>query len=134
MNDLQPKPNVLPRHQQIWVQELLTHIHQANKHTNLSVQQLARRFKMSERQFYRRVKQNLEFTPNQLVRNIKMQKAKELLKAGVHATVAELAYDLGYNHPEYFSNVFQTTFGKRPSHYLKNPSSDWHFSSVPNGR
>lgn len=119
MTNLHAQLEGLPQHQKVWINQLLTFIQQAKGHTNLSANELARQFMMSERQFYRKVKQNLNITPNQLVRTIKMQKAKAYLEAGAFATVAELAYDLGYNHPEYFSNVFQTTFGKRPSYYLK---------------
>ena len=35
-----------------------------------------------------------------------LTKAKEYLEEGTYPTIAELAYDLGYNHPEYFSNIF----------------------------
>ncbi len=119
MTQLQPTLSALPRHEQLWAQDLVSYIHQADGRTDLSISQLAQHFKMSERQFYRRVKQNLTITPNQLIRTIKMEKAKTLLEAGTHATVAEVAYQLGYNQPEYFSNVFRSTFGQRPSHYLK---------------
>jgi len=122
MTNFNAQLDALPQHQKVWIHQLLTFIHQAQGHTDLSANELARQFMMSERQFYRKVKQNLNLTPNQLVRKIKMQKAKAYLEAGAFATVAELAYNLGYNHPEYFSNVFHTTFGKRPSYYLKHSS------------
>jgi len=120
MIELNQKLNSLPLHEKIWLQNLLRYIDQARPKTGLSVKHLAKYFTISERQFYRKVKRLSGQTPNQLVRTIKMKKAKELLEKGTYPTIAELAYDLGYNHPEYFSNLFTTTYGRRPSNFLKN--------------
>jgi len=120
MNYLSPSFSKLPQHQQIWTAQLIAYIQQSKVMAELSNSQMAYRFQMSERQFYRRVRQNLSITPKQLVRQIKMNQAKQMLEQGIHATVAEVAYDLGYNHPESFSNVFHKTFGQRPSYILKN--------------
>lgn len=119
MNYLPISFSNLPRYQQIWTAQLVAHIQQSKGLTELSICQLANRFQMSERQFYRRVRQNLATTPKQLVQRIKMNQAKQMLEQGVHPTVAEVAYDLGYNHPESFSNTFHKTFGHRPSIVLK---------------
>ena len=119
MINFQKRLNELPHHQQQWTTALLDFIYQAEGQTDLSVTGLSRQFLISERQFYRRVKQNLGISPNQLIRCIKMQKAKDFLEQGTHATIAELAYDLGYSYPEYFSNLFNETYGKRPSQFLR---------------
>ncbi len=120
MIELNPKLNSLPLHEKKWLQALVNYINQANSKTNLSANHLAKYFIMSERQFYRKVKRISGQTPNQIVRSIKMKKAKDFLEKGTYPTIAELAYDLGYKHPEYFSNLFTTTYGKRPSNFLKN--------------
>ncbi|MEM9822424.1 MAG: helix-turn-helix domain-containing protein [Bacteroidota bacterium] len=120
MNHFPPQINQLPMYQQVWITQLVAYIQEAKGKSELSVCQLAARFQMSERQFYRRVRQNFSISPKQLVQQIKMYQAKEMLERGTHATVAEVAYDLGYNHPESFSNVFCKTFGQRPSSILKN--------------
>ena len=53
-------------------------------------------------------------TPPQFIRSIRLQKAFELLKT-TDLTVSEVAYDVGFSDPNYFSRTFLEEFGTRPS-------------------
>jgi len=57
--------------------------------------------------------------PNEVIKNRIILEAKRLL---VHTslTAKEIAYDLGYNDPAYFSRLFQTKTGESPSSFRVN--------------
>ena len=57
--------------------------------------------------------------PNEVIKNRIILEAKRLL---VHTslTAKEIAYDLGYNDPAYFSRLFQTKTGESPSSFRAN--------------
>ena len=47
-----------------------------------------------------------------------MEKARELLRT-VNLSITEIAYQLGYTNPFYFTNVFSKQNGISPSEYRK---------------
>jgi AraC-like DNA-binding protein len=53
-----------------------------------------------------------------LIRSVRLKKAEMLLKQN-RMTISEVAYEVGYNDPKYFSKLFRTQFGKTPSEYLE---------------
>ncbi|CAG4995547.1 HTH-type transcriptional activator RhaR [Dyadobacter sp. CECT 9275] len=62
--------------------------------------------------------------PNEVIKNRIILEAKRLL---VHTslTAKEIAYELGYNDPAYFSRLFQTKTGESPSGFRANFSSSF---------
>lgn len=109
----------LPSHQVNWIREVENYIFNDLDNSNLVVADLAKAFSLSERQFHRRVKQILRLTPNLFIRKIRMQVAKQLLEQGKCSTVAETAFAVGYNQPDYFSRVFANYYGCRPIDYIR---------------
>ena len=87
---------------------------------NLTIPQIAEELYMSERQFYRRVKKETGFTPNQYLQVARLAKAKELLGARKSITIKEAAMSVGYSRPDYFSKLFESYFGIRPTAFLRN--------------
>ena len=71
---------------------------------------------MSEKQLYRLLKKNLNVTPSEYIRNVRIQKAAMLLEQK-YFTVSEVAYMVGFSAPSYFSKCFQDYFGVAPSSY-----------------
>ena len=71
----------------------------------------------------RKIKDITGLTPEQVVREVKLQKARTLLENRAHATVSEVAYAVGFETPEYFSKRYANRFGKRPADYLSKISS-----------
>lgn len=57
-------------------------------------------------------------SPNKLILNVRMKLAAEKLATGKY-TVSEVAYDVGYSDPSYFSKVFKSTYNIAPANYLK---------------
>ena len=81
---------------------------------DLSIAHLCKAALLSHTQLYRKLKALTNQTPSQFIRAIRLKKAMELLK-GSDLSISEIAYDLGFNDPNYFSRIFLKEFGQAPS-------------------
>ena len=68
--------------------------------------------------FYKRVKKITGKTPNEYIKERRMEHAIELLRDD-HLTIAEVSYQIGMEDPFYFSKLFKNYFGISPSQYRK---------------
>ncbi len=82
--------------------------------SSLNVEEMASRMGMSRVQFYRKLKALTNYSPADLLRLIRLRKAK-LLLATEECTVAEVAYKVGFSSPSYFAKCFKDQFGELPS-------------------
>ncbi|MEL6925418.1 MAG: response regulator, partial [Bacteroidota bacterium] len=80
----------------------------------LSVQALAEAMHLSRVQLFRKIKSLTGQTPTLFIRQIRLQTARQLLR-DKSRTVAEVAYEVGFKDPAYFSRVYSETFGHAPS-------------------
>ena len=81
---------------------------------NLKMDDLGEEMGISRVQLYRRVKAITGQTPVELLRQLRLQRAYALLTTTTK-TVAEIAYEVGFGTPGYFSSCFKKQFGKYPS-------------------
>lgn len=88
--------------------------------TTFNVLRLAEAAAMSERQLYRYVRQHTGLTPANFIKEIRLQKAMDLLQKRVYNRTAQLSYAVGFQQPAYFSSVFRKRFGRLPNEYLEN--------------
>ena len=68
---------------------------------------------LSRSQLFRKLKALTDKSPSIFIRSIRLQKAKELLQAG-ELNVSEVAYEVGFTSPAYFSTSFAEEFGVPP--------------------
>lgn len=87
--------------------------------TDLSIEDLAQMMKLSRTAFYTKVRGITGYAPVEYLRTIRLKKAAELLLSSDHLTVSEVAYQIGFNDPLYFSKCFKQQFGMSPSKYQK---------------
>jgi len=73
---------------------------------------------MSRMQLFRKMKALVNQTPNELIRNLRLQRAAQLLKHN-YGNVAEVTYEVGFNNLSYFAKCFKDKFGLLPSEYQK---------------
>lgn len=66
--------------------------------------------------FFKKVKGITGFSPNELIKMKRLNKAAELLKQG-ELTVSEVSYKVGFEDPFYFSKCFKTHFDCTPKNY-----------------
>ncbi|MBK7939877.1 MAG: DNA-binding response regulator [Lewinellaceae bacterium] len=84
--------------------------------TDFDMPELEQALGMSRSQVFRKVKALTGASPSVFIRNIRLQKARELLRDGT-LTIAEIAYEVGFSTPAYFSTMFLEAFGKTPSEW-----------------
>ncbi|MEZ4958545.1 MAG: tetratricopeptide repeat protein [Saprospiraceae bacterium] len=78
-----------------------------------SVVELAAHISMSRSQLHRKLTALTGFSPNQVIRNMRLERAKQLLEANA-GTVSEVAFRCGFNSHAYFSKCFKDYFGRTP--------------------
>lgn len=81
---------------------------------NLKMDELGDEIGLSRVQMYRKVKVLTGYSPVELLRQMRLQRAFTLLNSTTK-TVAEIAYEVGFNTPGYFSKCFREQYGKQPS-------------------
>ena len=86
--------------------------------SEFSVNLLAQEVGFSRAQLHRKIKSLLDKTPVELIAEVRLNKAYQLLEKKT-ATVSEVAYSVGYSNLSYFSKSFKNKFGKAPSEVLK---------------
>jgi len=87
------------------------------KNTNL--EDIAHRFNTSISSLKRRFKLATGETPNRYIQNLRIERAKELLKFS-DLTITTIAYDVGYEDVSYFGSLFKRLTGNTPNVYRKN--------------
>lgn len=81
---------------------------------NLRMDDLGSELRLSKVQMYRKVKALTGKTPAEVLREMRMQKAYSLLKQ-TDKTISEVAAEVGFAIPGYFSACFKKQFGINPT-------------------
>ena len=89
---------------------------------NIELENMAAAAFMSRFHYIRIFKQIYGITPRQHLRDLRINKAKELLKQGVPVT--QVCYDVGYESLPTFSNAFKRGTGYSPKEYQKMNNSN----------
>nr|WP_262910933.1 substrate-binding domain-containing protein [Sphingobacterium sp. SRCM116780] len=89
---------------------------------NFSVDEISKEIGISRVQLYRKVKALLDCSVADYIMNRRLKKAKYLL-INERYSIAEITYMVGFSSPNYFSTVFKSKYGMRPSEFKKNQIS-----------
>jgi AraC-like DNA-binding protein len=82
-----------------------------------SVEDFSREMFMNRVTLYRKILSITGKTPLEFIRSIRLKRAVQLLeKSGM--SIAEIAYEVGFNNPKNFSKFFKEEFQVTPSQYL----------------
>ena len=77
---------------------------------------LANELAVSRAQLYRKLNSLTVEVPNKLILRIRLDRAAKLVRQNF-GNISEVALEVGFNNPSYFSRCFNNKFGKRPSDY-----------------
>ncbi len=78
------------------------------------VPELADAVHMSPSTLRRKLGEISNFTPSEFIRHCRLDRAKQLAERGEMRTIAQLAHSVGFNHPGYFSKLYQQAFNQDP--------------------
>lgn len=88
--------------------------------SDFDIVKMADQLCMSRSTLTRKIKALTGLTPLDFVYNIKLKYACTLLTP--ESSIQDVAYNLGFNSPKYFSKCFKKAFGMTPSQYQQNNS------------
>ena len=81
---------------------------------DLNMDNFCKEMGLSRSNFYRKIKALSDLTPNELIRNTRMQFAAKHIKES-NMTISEIAYAVGFSSPSYFTKTFRLFFNESPS-------------------
>lgn len=84
----------------------------------LSVGDLAKEMNVSRATVFNRLKASLDTTPNNLIRDIRLEIAAQMLTQG-NVRVSDVYYKTGFTSASYFSKLFHDRYGISPKDYSK---------------
>jgi len=95
----------------------LRHILQTRAYEeSFSVSDLASGLAMSRAKLYRRVAETCDSTPSQLILEVRLERAAQLLREQA-GNVGEIAYGVGFRNVSHFISRFRERFGATPASY-----------------
>lgn len=89
---------------------------------DLSVDMIASRMGLERSQFYRKIKALTNYAPVELMRRLRLQQAHTLLTTS-DRTISEIAYEIGFSTPAYFTKCYREAYGVTPTETRNNISS-----------
>ncbi len=111
-NQLLKKREVTPETK--FLQKAIQLIQENISDSDFGTVQLAFKLHLSDSQVYRKLKAITDKSTAVFIRSIRLQKGKELIQT-TDKTVSEIAYEVGFNDPSWFSKAFKEEFGFAPS-------------------
>lgn len=83
----------------------------------LSVDTLVEHFNFGRTIFFRKLKSLTGKSPIMYIKEARMQRAAQLIKENRY-NISEIAYQVGFNDPHYFSKSFKQYYGVSPTEYI----------------
>jgi len=93
------------------------------KMESLSVYDLCKSVGMSRTALYMKLKNLIDLSPQNFIIHTRLKYARKLLMEG-DVQVKEVAYEVGFANPKYFSTSFKKLFGESPTSFLKKLKND----------
>jgi AraC-like DNA-binding protein len=84
----------------------------------LSVEELGEKMGLSRVHLYRKVKKLTDMSVSEFVTSVKLKKSLDLL-VNSGKTIAEIACEVGFTSPSYYTNCFKKQFNLSPSEYIQ---------------
>lgn len=101
-----------------FVSKIRSEIHRNISNNDFGVEQLGAAVDLSRVQLYRKVKALTGLSPVELIRATRVNRARKLIEGGA-TSVSEVAYQVGFTSPSYFTKCFKDQFGVSPMELLK---------------
>jgi signal transduction histidine kinase/DNA-binding response OmpR family regulator/streptogramin lyase len=97
-----------------FIKSVLNYINENMSEYDLSVEVLASKLFLSRSQLYRKIKTLTGVSVNEFIRNVRLEKAKELIEIG-NDNITEISIKVGFSSPSYFTKCYKEKFGKLPT-------------------
>ena len=101
----------------VFVSKIRNEIHRNISDNDFGVEQLGAAVDLSRVQLYRKVKALTGLSPVELIRATRLNRARKLIEGGA-TSISEVAYQVGFTSPSYFTKCFKDQFGVSPIELL----------------
>ncbi|WP_299799312.1 hybrid sensor histidine kinase/response regulator transcription factor [uncultured Maribacter sp.] len=102
-----------------FMQKVLDYVNENLGEPDLNVEHLADDMSLSRSQLYRKIKAITGMTANELIRKIRLKKAKQMIESGSES-ISEVGFKVGFSSASYFSKCFKNEFGILPTELKTN--------------
>ena len=115
-NDAQQEPMeaVAQSAESLFVEKFRTIIQGNLGNSDLNVETISHEMGISRAQLYRKIKSITGISPNDIIREARMKRADRLLET-TDKSVSEIAYEVGFSSPSYFTKCYREFFGRTPN-------------------
>ena len=115
-NDAQQEPleAVAQSAESQFVEKFRTIIQGNLGNSDLNVETISHEMGISRAQLYRKIKSITGISPNDIIREARMKRADRLLET-TDKSVSEIAYEVGFSSPSYFTKCYREFFGRTPN-------------------
>jgi YesN/AraC family two-component response regulator len=86
--------------------------------TSFGVEVLAEKLAVSQSLLYKKIISLTGTSPSELIKKLRLNKAAKLIESNT-GNISEIALEVGFNNPAYFTECFKKQFGVAPSQYHK---------------
>ena len=97
-----------------FIQKILHFITENLSDAQLSVELLSSKMFLSRSQLYRKIKTLTGVSVNEFIRNVRLEKAKQLIEQG-NNNMNEISYKVGFTSPSYFTKCYKNKYGHLPT-------------------
>lgn len=108
---------IVHKNEEKFLSDFFTHAEKVYRGESLGVAELSRLIGISRPQLYRKINSLTGRSPISFLRDLRLKKALSML-IDKNCNISEVAYELGYSNPSYFSKCFTNKYGIRPSKFV----------------
>lgn len=120
--DISPKADEIESVDEKFMRQLTSLIENNVSNSDYSVDQLSGEMNMSRVSLYKKVLLLTGKSPVEYIRFYRLKKSTQLLEKS-QLTISEIAYEVGFNNPKYFTKYFKQEFNMLPSAYALQKSN-----------
>lgn len=114
---IQPTNKLITSVDANFLEKVIAIIEENIEDSNFDVETLSKEVGISSRHLLNKIQNLTNSTPVELIRTIRLKRAEQLLLLK-KSTIAEIAYEVGFSDPNYFSKCFAKMYGKTPKEYM----------------
>jgi AraC-like DNA-binding protein len=109
---------VLPPQDENLLQLLFSKLEESWQDADFDITEYCHNTAMSQSQLYRKTISLTGLSPNLLLKEFRLEKAKELMRKQ-HHNIAQITFDSGFTSASYFTKCFKKKFGLLPMAYVE---------------
>jgi len=113
------KKTTLAETEQAFIDNFRNYIEQHISDPELNLDEVAKNMGLSKSQLYRKIKSLTDYSPNELIKIIRLKYARQLLSLQGR-NISEVAYESGFSSLSYFTKCFKEFYKESPTEFISN--------------